>query len=78
MNGLLSDLQALGPDVVAAVPASFPPPEEAASDPQVAALGPIPSEDGKAVLFFVIYTGDIDQATEHFDRDRRPPRRGVG
>ena len=66
VNGLLSGLQALGPDVVAAVPASFPPPEEAASDPQLAALGPIPSEDGKAVLFFMVYKGDIDQATEHF------------
>jgi RND superfamily putative drug exporter len=66
VNGLLSGLQALGPDVVAAVPTSFPPPEEAASDPQLAALGPIPSEDGKAVLFFMVYKGDIDQATEHF------------
>ena len=68
VNGLLSGLQALGPDVVAAVPASFPPPEEAASNPQLAALGPIPSEDGKAVLFFMVYKGDIDQATEHIDQ----------
>jgi RND superfamily putative drug exporter len=66
VNGLLTGLQALGPDVVAAVPQSFPPPAEAASDPQLAALGPIPSEDGKAVLFFMVYSGDIDQATKAF------------
>ena len=64
--------------MVAAVPASFPPPEEAASDPQLAALGPIPSEDGKAVLFFMVYTGDIDQATEHFAEIDAAARRGVG
>jgi RND superfamily putative drug exporter len=66
VNGLLTGLQALAPDVVAAVPQSFPPPEAAASDPQLAALGPIPSEDGKAVLFFMVYAGDIDQATKDF------------
>ena len=65
VNGLLTGLQELGPDVVAAVPQSFPPPAEAASNPQLAALGPIPSEDGKAVIFFMVYAGDIDRATEN-------------
>jgi len=63
VNGLLSGLQGLGPDVVAAVPQSFPASSEAAADPRLAALGPIPSEDGKAVLFFMVYAGDIDVAT---------------
>ncbi|MEP6476252.1 MAG: MMPL family transporter [Actinomycetota bacterium] len=66
VNGLLADLKALGPDVIQAVPATFPMPAEAAADPQVAALGPFPSEDGKAVLFTAILTGDTDTATEHF------------
>ena len=33
----------------------------------MAALGPIPSEDGSAVLFTGIYTGDLDEATPHFE-----------
>ncbi|MGZ8602495.1 MAG: MMPL family transporter [Actinomycetota bacterium] len=65
VNGLLGDLDALGPDVVTTVPASFPMTEEAAADPSVAALGPIPSEDGQAVLFTVVLAGDSDQATGH-------------
>jgi len=64
VNGLLSDLQGLGPDVVAAVPKSFPPPSGA--DPLTAALGPIASEDGKAVIFFVTYADDTDGATADF------------
>ena len=47
-------------------------------NPQVAALGPIPSEDGKAVVFFTVYTGDIDQATEHFDEIDAVREAGVG
>lgn len=39
---------------VAASPASFPPPDSAQQDPVQAALGPFPSEDGKAVLFNVV------------------------
>ena len=38
--------------------------EQDASDPQVAALGPIDSEDGTAVLFTVILTGDTDKTAE--------------
>ena len=55
------------PDVFSALPAAFPLTEEQAADPQIAALGPIPSEDGSAVLFTGIYTGDIDEATPHFE-----------
>jgi RND superfamily putative drug exporter len=66
VNDLLAALRALGPEVVKAVPAAFPQPAEAASDPQTAALGPIASEDGKAVLFTAILAGDTDTATEHF------------
>ncbi|MGZ8629369.1 MAG: MMPL family transporter [Actinomycetota bacterium] len=65
VNGLLADLTALGPDVITTVPAAFPLSEEAAADPQVAALGPIPSEDGSAVLFTAVLAGDIDEATTH-------------
>jgi putative drug exporter of the RND superfamily len=67
VNDLLGSLEALGPGVVQTVPAAYPLPSDAASNPQVAALGPIPSKDGKAVLFTVIYTGDVDQATKHFE-----------
>lgn len=63
VNGLLDDLRALGPDTIQAVPAAFPLPEDAAADPQVAALGPIASEDDSAVLFTAILAGDADEAT---------------
>lgn len=65
VDAVLSDLRALGPDTVAAVPAAYPLPASAPADPQVAALGPIPSQDGKAVLFTAILAGDVDQATTH-------------
>ena len=65
VNAVLSGLKALGPEVVATVPAAYPLPVSAASDPQAAALGPIPSQDGKAVLFTAILAGDVDQATVH-------------
>jgi len=64
VNAALDDLRALGPDVVQSVPSQFPLPDDQAQDPQVAALGPIPSEDGTAVLFTVILTGDTDQTTK--------------
>ena len=67
VNGLITALHDLGPDVFAALPAGFPLTEEQAADPQVAALGPLPSEDASAVLFTGVYAGDIDQATEHFE-----------
>lgn len=65
VDAVLSDLRALGPDTVAAVPAAYPLPASAPADPQVAALGPIPSQDGKAVLFTAILAGDVDPATTH-------------
>ena len=30
-------------------------------------MGPIPSEDGRAVLFTVVMAGDVDDAAEHVD-----------
>ena len=67
VNGFIAELQGLGNDVFAALPASFPMTEEQAADPQAAALGPIPSEDGSAVLFTGVYAGDIDEASPHFE-----------
>ena len=65
VNALLADLKELGPKVIKAVPASYPLSQDAAADPQVAALGPIPSEDGTAVLFTAVLTGDADEATKN-------------
>jgi len=67
VNQTLEDLQGLGDETVEAVPASFPMPEEVAADPRAAALGPIPSEDGKAVTFTVIMAGELDAAAEHVE-----------
>jgi RND superfamily putative drug exporter len=67
VNAALNDLRALGPDAVTTVPASYPLPADQQQDPQVAALGPIDSQDGTAVLFTVILTGDADQTAEHVD-----------
>jgi len=61
VNAALDDIRGLDPNVVLQVPSGFPIPEEEASDPQVAALGPIPSDDGTAVLFNVVLVGDSDQ-----------------
>jgi RND superfamily putative drug exporter len=68
VNDLLSKLRALGPKVVEAAPASFPAPQSAQQDPVQAALGPIPSEDGKAVLFSVVLHGTADEADKYADR----------
>jgi RND superfamily putative drug exporter len=65
VNGILADVAALGRGAVTASPASFSPPTE--QSPLQAALGPFPSEDGKAVLFSVVLRGDIDAASEHVD-----------
>ncbi len=65
VNAALEDFRGLGPDVVTQVPSAFPLPEDQQNDPQVAALGPIPSEDGSAVLFTVILAGDSDQTAVH-------------
>jgi putative drug exporter of the RND superfamily len=67
VNTFLADLHGLGDDVFSALPAAFPLTDEQAADPLVAALGPIPSQDGSAVLFTGIYAGDIDDATPHFE-----------
>ena len=64
VNDVLGSLAALGPEVVGAVPVAFPLPDEVAADPQAAALGPISSEDGTAVLFTVVMAGTADEATE--------------
>ena len=61
VNDALNDLRGLDPNVVLQVPSAYPLPEQEASDPQVAALGPIPSDDGTAVLFNAILVGDSDQ-----------------
>jgi RND superfamily putative drug exporter len=60
VNAILSDLKGLDPDFVLQVPSAYPLTEEQAADPEVAALGPIDSEDGTAVLFTAIVTGDTD------------------
>src|SRR5215207_10217013 len=67
VNAALEDLSALGPDVVSYVPPAFPLPAEIAEDPETAPLGPIPAEDGRAVLFTVVMAGDVDDAAEHVD-----------
>jgi RND superfamily putative drug exporter len=68
VNSVLQDLNALGQDVVTYAPPAFPLPAEVAQDPETAPLGPIPSEDGRAVLFTVVMAGDIDDAAEHVDQ----------
>ncbi len=65
VNGVLADLSALGPDVVTYVPPAFPQPEQVAEDPQAAPFGPFPSQDGRAVLFTIVLTGDVDEGAEH-------------
>ncbi len=67
VNTALEDLNALGPDVVTYVPPAFPLPAEVAQDPDTAPMGPIPSQDGRAVLFTVVMAGDIDDAAESVD-----------
>src|SRR5688500_18199621 len=67
VNGFITELQGLGPDVFSALPEEFPLSEELAADPRIAALGPIPSEDGSAVLFTGVYTDDVDEAATHFE-----------
>ena len=67
VNTLLTGLKGLGPKVIQTVPAAYPLPAADQSNPQLAGLGPIVSQDGKAVLFTAIYTGNIDQATKNFE-----------
>jgi putative drug exporter of the RND superfamily len=68
VNAALNDLRALGADVVTTVPAAYPLPADQQNDPQVAALGPIDSQDGTAVLFTVILAGDSDQTASHVNQ----------
>jgi RND superfamily putative drug exporter len=65
VNAVLEDLSALGSDVVTYVPPAFPQPAEVAEDPRTAPFGPFPSEDGRAVLFTIVMTGDVDDAAEN-------------
>jgi putative drug exporter of the RND superfamily len=65
VNAALNDLRALGSNVVMTVPAAYPLPADQKSNPQVAALGPIDSQDGTAVLFTVILAGNADEANAH-------------
>jgi RND superfamily putative drug exporter len=65
VNAALNDLRALGSNVVTTVPAAYPLPADQKSNPQVAALGPIDSQDGTAALFTVILAGNADEANAH-------------
>jgi RND superfamily putative drug exporter len=67
VNAALNDIRALDPSVVLQVPSQFPLPQADKSNPQVAALGPFPSEDGTAVLFNVILVKDSDQTATIVD-----------
>jgi len=67
VNAALNDIRALDPSVVLQVPSQFPLSQADKSNPQVAALGPIPSEDGTAVLFNVILVKDSDQTATIVD-----------
>ncbi|MEX0983833.1 MAG: MMPL family transporter [Actinomycetota bacterium] len=67
VNEVLGELGALGPDVVDFVPAAFPLPDDVASNPQIAAFGPIRSEDGAAVLFTVALHGDVDETADNVE-----------
>ena len=67
VNAALNDIRALDPSVVLQVPSQFPLSQADKSNPQVAALGPFPSEDGTAVLFNVILVKDSDQTATIVD-----------
>jgi putative drug exporter of the RND superfamily len=68
VNRVLSELNGLGPRVVSYVPPAFPQPAEVTRDPDTAPLGPFPSQDGQAVLFTMVMTGDVDDAAENVDK----------
>ncbi len=67
VNSVLGQIADLGPGVVQASPTLFPLPAQAQEDPEIAALGPFPSEDGSAVLFNVVLKGELDEAAEHVE-----------
>jgi RND superfamily putative drug exporter len=62
VNAALDDIRSLDPKVVLQVPSAYPLSDEEQQNPQAAALGPIPSGDGTAVLFTAVLTGDTDDA----------------
>lgn len=64
VNDVLAEVAALGPEAIQASPAAFPMPPEVAEDPQAAALGPIPAEDGSAVLFTAVLATSIEDAVD--------------
>jgi RND superfamily putative drug exporter len=67
VNAALHDLQGLDHSVVLQVPSQYPISKQDQANPQVAALGPFPSEDGTAVLFNVILVKDSDQTATIVD-----------
>ena len=67
VNAALNEIRALDPSVVLQVPSQFPLSQADKSNPQVAALGPFPSEDGTAVLFNVILAKDSDKTATIVD-----------
>jgi RND superfamily putative drug exporter len=60
VNAALNDIRGLDPNVVLTVPTAYPLSDQDAANPEVAALGPIDSQDGTAVLFTAILTGNTD------------------
>ena len=68
MNTLLGKIDALGKGIVTAAPASYPESAATQQNPVLAALGPIPAQDQKAVLFTVVLKGTADQAANNVDR----------
>ena len=67
VNGALSDIRALDPSVVLQVPSQFPLSAKDQANPQIAALGPIPSQDGSAVLFNIVLVKDSDKTATLVD-----------
>jgi putative drug exporter of the RND superfamily len=67
VNAALGDLRGLDHSVVLKVPSAYPLPPQEASNPQVAALGPINSQDGTAVMFSVVLTHDSDKTATQVD-----------
>jgi RND superfamily putative drug exporter len=65
VNAALDDLRAMDPSVMLQVPSAYPLPADQESDPAVAALGPIVSQDGTAVMFTVIMSGDSELTGAH-------------
>jgi uncharacterized membrane protein YdfJ with MMPL/SSD domain len=67
VNGALNDIRALDSNVVLQVPSQFPLSQQDQANPQIAALGPIASDDGSAVLFNVVLIKDSDKTATLVD-----------